>query len=131
MLKVLARSTPRLEVRRRLFPLHSHTLTVPDLAGRPMIAFARIITDYVTFGYLTDVYVSTEYQGKGLGRWMMQCLDEVISAWPAMRRFMILTGSPDAIRLYENTLGARDIRQSGTNLVYMEKVGPGINKKTS
>ncbi|KAH8888563.1 hypothetical protein GQ53DRAFT_241538 [Thozetella sp. PMI_491] len=96
-----------------------------ESGGRPMIGFARIITDYMTFGYLTDVYILPQYQGKGLGRWMMKCLDEVISGWPRLRRFMILTGSSDAARLYEKTLDAKDIRESGSKLMYLERLGPG------
>ena len=38
------------------------------------IGFARLITDFATFAYLCDVYVLEEYQGEGLGRWMMECL---------------------------------------------------------
>ncbi|KTS26215.1 GNAT family N-acetyltransferase [Pantoea stewartii] len=38
------------------------------------IGFARLITDYATFAYLCDVYVLDEYQGKGLGRWLMECI---------------------------------------------------------
>jgi len=88
-----------------------------------MIAFARVITDYTTFGYLTDVYVSLEYQGRGLGRWMMTCLDEVLSKWPLLRRFLILSGSPKAVSLYGDTLGATDIRKKETDLIYLERVG--------
>ena len=36
--------------------------------------FARLITDYATFAYLCDVYILDEYQGKGLGRWLMECI---------------------------------------------------------
>lgn len=38
------------------------------------IGFARLITDYATFAYLCDVYVLEEYQGDGLGRWLMECI---------------------------------------------------------
>jgi len=38
------------------------------------IGFARLITDYATFAYLCDVYVLEEYQGDGLGRWVMECV---------------------------------------------------------
>jgi len=38
------------------------------------IGFARLITDYATFAYLCDVYVLEEYQGEGLGRWLMECI---------------------------------------------------------
>jgi GNAT superfamily N-acetyltransferase len=40
------------------------------------IGFARLITDYATFAYLCDVYVLEEYQGDGLGRWVMECIHD-------------------------------------------------------
>jgi len=36
--------------------------------GNEQIGFARLVTDYVTFGYLMDVIVFEEYQGKGYGK---------------------------------------------------------------
>jgi GNAT superfamily N-acetyltransferase len=35
------------------------------------IGFARVITDYATFGYLADVFISEEYRGKHLSKWLM------------------------------------------------------------
>lgn len=36
------------------------------------ISFARLVTDYATFGYLADVYVLEAYRGKGLSKMMME-----------------------------------------------------------
>lgn len=36
------------------------------------IGFARLVTDYVTFGYLMDVIVFDEYQGKGYGKELIE-----------------------------------------------------------
>lgn len=36
------------------------------------IGFARVITDYATFAYLADVFILPEYQGKGLGKWLIE-----------------------------------------------------------
>ena len=36
------------------------------------IGFARLITDYATFAYLCAVYILEEYQGEGMGRWIME-----------------------------------------------------------
>lgn len=76
-------------------------------SGPRQIGLVRMITDGVTFGYLTDVYVLPEYQGKGLGRWMLACLDEVIQAWPHLRRLLLAT-SGNLLDLYRKTLGAKD-----------------------
>ena len=36
------------------------------------IGFARVVTDYVFFGYLMDVIIDNKYQGKGLGKALME-----------------------------------------------------------
>lgn len=37
------------------------------------IGFTRYITDFTTIAYASDVFICDEHQGKGLGRWMMEC----------------------------------------------------------
>jgi GNAT superfamily N-acetyltransferase len=38
------------------------------------IGFARIISDYATFAYLADVFVLEAWRGKGLSKFMMECI---------------------------------------------------------
>ncbi|MBK8366155.1 MAG: GNAT family N-acetyltransferase [Bacteroidetes bacterium] len=61
------------------------------------IGFARVITDYATFGYLADVFIDKNYRGKGLSKELMKFImeQEVIKK---LRRFMLAT--LDAHRLY-------------------------------
>jgi GNAT superfamily N-acetyltransferase len=75
----------------------SHTQStgqqVKDQAQQPsLIGFARLITDKVTFSYLTDVYVLPEWQGQGLGRWLISCVQEVCEEMPHLRRTMCIIG---------------------------------------
>lgn len=42
-----------------------------DVERDVMVGFARIITDYATMYYLTDVVVDKEYRGQDLGKWML------------------------------------------------------------
>jgi GNAT superfamily N-acetyltransferase len=42
--------------------------------GERQIGFARIISDFATYAYLADVYVLEEFQGQGVGKWMMECV---------------------------------------------------------
>jgi N-acetylglutamate synthase-like GNAT family acetyltransferase len=54
------------------------------------VGFARLVTDFATFGYLCDVFVDEQYQGKGLGRWV----SEGILAGPEteqLRRIILAT----------------------------------------
>lgn len=59
--------------------------------------FARVITDKATFAYLGDVFVLDKYRGKGLSKWLMDC----VLRHPELqgfRRWMLLTR--DAQELY-------------------------------
>jgi GNAT superfamily N-acetyltransferase len=65
--------------------------------GDRQIGLARVISDYATFAYLCDVYVLAEFQGKGLGTWLMEC----VIGHPdlqGLRRFSLVTR--DAHGLY-------------------------------
>ena len=37
-----------------------------------LIGFARVITDYTTYGYLADVFILESYRGRGLGSWLVE-----------------------------------------------------------
>ena len=61
------------------------------------IGFARVITDKATFGYLADVFIINEYRGRGLSKWLMQC----ILTHPELQEFRSwLLGTKDAHGLY-------------------------------
>lgn len=65
-------------------------------AGK-QIGFARLITDYAAFAYLADVFILEEYRGRGLSKWLMEC----ILAHPdlqGLRRWLLATR--DAHGLY-------------------------------
>jgi ribosomal protein S18 acetylase RimI-like enzyme len=92
-----------------------------------MVGFSRVVTDYTTFAYLTDVYVLSEHQGQGLGRWMMECLNEILNEWPVLRRFMLLTLHPEAAKLYQKTLGVCYWSDSASSVLsILERRGPGV-----
>jgi GNAT superfamily N-acetyltransferase len=38
------------------------------------VGFARVISDYATFAYIGDVFVLEEYRGRGLSKWLMECI---------------------------------------------------------
>ena len=40
------------------------------------IGFARIVTDYVVFAYLMDVFVLPEHRGKGYSKQLMKAINE-------------------------------------------------------
>ena len=64
----------------------------------PLVGFARVISDFATIAYLGDVFVLESHRGRGLSKWMMEC----ILAHPALqnlRRWILLTS--DAHELYK------------------------------
>lgn len=69
------------------------------------LGMARMITDYSTFAYLTDVYLAEESRGSGLGRWLIHCCRDIVRELPDLRWLLLLTGSPAAQRMYEKDFG--------------------------
>lgn len=68
-----ARSTPEAAVRRSW---EMAGVVLGLYQGAAMIGGARAVTDFARFGYLSDVFVSPEHRGHGLGRWLVQTMIE-------------------------------------------------------
>jgi GNAT superfamily N-acetyltransferase len=62
------------------------------------VGFARVITDEATFAYLADVFIDEAYRGKGLSRWLMECILSC-PGLQGLRRFLLATR--DAHGLYQ------------------------------
>ena len=65
--------------------------------GDKQVGFARVVSDRATFAYVGDVFVLSEYRGRGLSKWLMQ----VIGDHPelqGLRRWVLATR--DAHGLY-------------------------------
>ena len=45
-----------------------HSYCVGAFYGQNQVGFARLITDYATFGYLADVYVLPEHRSQGISK---------------------------------------------------------------
>ncbi|PYH86724.1 putative GNAT family N-acetyltransferase [Aspergillus uvarum CBS 121591] len=78
-----------------------------NAADVKQIGFARLVTDGVTFAYLTDLYVLPEYQGQGLGGWLIDCVDEVVRPLPYLRWLMLRTSAAKSQASYEARLGMK------------------------
>jgi GNAT superfamily N-acetyltransferase len=67
------------------------------LRSAGQVAFARVVSDFATFGYLADVFVLPGHRGKGYGKRVV----EAVMTHPqlqGLRRFMLATS--DAHDLY-------------------------------
>ena len=84
----------------------------PLKSSQELIGFARLVTDFVTFVYLTDVFVWPEHQGKGLGKWLITCVQDVIEGMPYLRKSLLVTSDWErSVPFYAKLMG-------------MELVGP-------
>ena len=61
------------------------------------VGFARVISDFATIAYLGDVFVLESHRGRGLSRWMIECIMQH-PALQGLRRWILLTR--DAHGLY-------------------------------
>jgi GNAT superfamily N-acetyltransferase len=65
--------------------------------GTSQIAYARVITDHASFGYLADVFVLEAHRGKGVSKLLMAFIMDH-APFKKLRRFMLAT--KDAHALY-------------------------------
>jgi GNAT superfamily N-acetyltransferase len=93
------------------------------LEGGTQVGFARVISDRATIAYLGDVFVLPAFRGRGLGKWLMEC----VMSHPelrGLRRWILVTR--DAHGLYEQ-LGFKPLgRPEG----YMELHHPDAYRGT-
>lgn len=74
-----------------------HSICFGAYSEHGQVAFARIVTDHATFGYLADVFVLGDYRKRGISKHLMEFIMEV-TAPLNFRRFMLAT--LDAHSLY-------------------------------
>jgi len=89
-----------------------------------LVGFARIISDLATFAYLADVFILPSHRGRGLSRWLMEC----IVSHPdlqGLRRWMLAT--KDAHGLYAR-FGFTPLKSPDS---WMEIHRPYVYAKTS
>lgn len=85
-----------------------------------LVGFARLVTDYVTFAWLSDVFVLKEAAGKGVGKQLLQAIEA--QDWVnGLRRFMLAT--KDAHSLYAQ-FGFEELDRPE---MFMQRLGSSYN----
>lgn len=84
---------------------------------RKQIGFARLLTDYAVFGYLMDVFIIEEHQGKGYSKQLIKTITEHPDL-QSIKRWMLMTG--DAHGLYKQ-FGFKEVEKPSW---IMEKLVP-------
>jgi GNAT superfamily N-acetyltransferase len=101
-----------------------NSLTFGVYDASRQVGFARVITDCATYAYLSDVFIVENYRGRGLSKWMMEC----ILSHPdlqGLRRFALFTR--DASGLYER-YGFGPARSRS---IYLERWTPNVYGSTT
>ncbi|MCJ1282371.1 hypothetical protein MMC26_001694 [Xylographa opegraphella] len=102
--------------------LHPVGLATPPKPEQ--IGLARIITDFVTFAYLTDVYVAPQEQGKGLGNWLIECIGEVLDGMGDLRGAWLIASEGKGDVYYRKKLGMTPLEQGKNGICMMRRLGP-------
>jgi len=98
-----------------------HSLTFGIYKGEQQVGFARVITDYATYAYLSDVFILEPFRGQGLSKWLM----DVIVSHPklqGLRRWALHTR--DAHGLYQKV----GFSEQAYPDRYMERFFPNVYK---
>ena len=85
------------------------------------IGYARLITDYTTIAYLTDVFIIPEFRKLGFSTLLMKCCREVLEAMPVLRRGWLVATPGAAESFYERELGFGDFAKYGSGNLAMTR----------
>ncbi|AKG21381.1 GNAT family N-acetyltransferase [Calothrix sp. 336/3] len=96
-----------------------HSLCFGLFKDHRQIGFGRVVTDLATFAYLADVFIVEDYRGKGLGKWLLECILKHPEL-QGLRRWMLSTA--DAQELYHQ-FGFKSLLKPER---FMEKHNPDI-----
>jgi GNAT superfamily N-acetyltransferase len=74
-----------------------HSICFGLFCDNQQVGFTRAVTDYATFAWICDVIVVPEHRGRGLGKWMVEC----VLAHPDLKTATLVLRTRDAHSLYE------------------------------
>ncbi|HPL62518.1 MAG TPA: GNAT family N-acetyltransferase [Syntrophales bacterium] len=69
------------------------------------VGFARVISDFTTVYFLSDFFIMEEFRGKGLGKWMLEC----ITGYSELKNLIGFLATRNAHGLYRK-YGFRSLR---------------------
>jgi len=82
--------------------------------GGSLVGMARVVTDRAIFSWICDVVVKKEHQGRGLGKWLLECICD----HPEVKETELVLRTMDAQKLYE----PYGFKISGGDICWMRKV---------
>jgi len=78
---------------------HSRNYGIYWVASQQQVAYARVVTDGVTFAWLADVIVDPAHRGRGIGRALIAGV--VADLEPLGLKRIVLKASDEGVHLYE------------------------------
>ena len=87
-----ARGIPREIVARSV----ANSLCFGLYSAEKQIGFARVISDFATYAYIGDLFILEPYRGRGLAKWMMECITQHPQL-QGLRRWTLLTSDAHAL----------------------------------
>ncbi|HEY7752175.1 MAG TPA: GNAT family N-acetyltransferase [Ignavibacteriaceae bacterium] len=75
-----------------------HSFCFGIYSGNKQVGFARVLTDFVIFAYLMDVFIIEEYRGRGLSKILLERIFNDVR-FSKIKKWMLATD--DAHTLYE------------------------------
>jgi len=114
-----AKGIPRETVARSI----ENSLCFGIYSGNQQAGFARVISDFATYAYIADVFVVDAFRGRGLGKWLMECITRHPQL-QGLRRWSLATR--DAHGLYAKS----GFTAPKWPEIYMERYDEGIYQQT-
>ncbi len=65
--------------------------------NKTQVGFGRVVTDFASVAYISDVIIDPEHRGKGLGKWLVEIMMND-PRWKTKFQFLV---TDDAHSLYE------------------------------
>ncbi|QYR21268.1 GNAT family N-acetyltransferase [Paenibacillus sp. sptzw28] len=89
---------------------NSFCFGIYSLDSRELVGFARVVTDFVRFAYLADVFIVPDFRGLGLSKWLVKTIVE----YPDFGGVHFCLGTKDAHTLYEQYGGFKLLNENKT-----------------
>lgn len=87
--------------------------------GDNQVGFARVVTDYATFGWVCDVFILESHRKMGLGKWLLQS----ILSHPQLKDIRrLLLATKDADELYRKYGGFEPLPETHRWMTRVQKL---------